>query len=104
MGSEMTILVKRPKGAQWCTCAGKVPSFSRTPDGMSQTIYPRKRERCPEFVYIYLFLVLFCLVMKRVREKTRDMSLVVCFMDPPQQIRIIFHSKLHKQLVTSNNI
>lgn len=58
VGPEMTILVKRPDGAQWCTCAGKVPTFSRTLAGMPQTIYPEKEIFILNFCILFLFFVL----------------------------------------------
>lgn len=54
---------------------------------------------------IFSFFLYYCsLVVKRAEERRRDMSLVVCFMDQPKQIRIIFHPTLHKQAVASNNM
>lgn len=59
VGPEMTILVKRSEGAQWCTCTGKVPTFSRTPAGMSQTVFSEKEIYILNLCIFFLFFVLF---------------------------------------------
>lgn len=51
-GPEMTIVVKRPKWAQWSTCAGKVPAFSTSPGGMSQ-LTQEKTSVCCVCVHFY---------------------------------------------------
>ncbi len=59
VGPEMTILVKRPERAQWCTCAGKVPTFSRAPDGMSQAVFLEEEICILTLCIWFLFFVLF---------------------------------------------